>query len=181
MTSVGLSFSAKHFRSLQELDPCPRPLLPLLRFCYSAKALLSPFPSEAGCDFLLSSQFLAGGPAVTGPITWNGAWFWVLSPGLLPELCSAGREDSLRYPNGLAQSELVMPFDRRALACLAASWGWASFWRQALAPVPRWILATSPFPWPVLMWSQPVRHPDVSSERGGGRQRPREALVPSLS
>lgn len=63
------------------------------------------------------------GPAVTGPIAWNGAWFWVLSPGLLPGLCSAGREDSLRYPNSLARSERVMPFDRCSLACLSCLLG----------------------------------------------------------
>lgn len=134
-TPVGLSFSAKHFSSLQGLDPCPGPQLPQLRSRCSAKLLLCPFSWEAGCDCLLLSQLLAGGLLWLDQITWNRAWFRLLSPGLLPELCSAGREDSLRYPNSLAQSELVRPFDHHVLACRAASWGWASFWRHALSPL----------------------------------------------
>ena len=41
---------------MQRLEACPGPLLPLL--CQTLA--LFPFSSEAGCDFLLSSQFLAG-------------------------------------------------------------------------------------------------------------------------
>lgn len=51
----------------------------------------SPLPLESGIRFPTPISASGRGPAVTELITWNHAWFWVLSPGFLPELCSVGR------------------------------------------------------------------------------------------
>lgn len=156
-----LQFSAR-VGSLHELQ-----LPQLIRML--CQTLAAPFPWEVQYDFLLPSQLLAG-PAVTERITWNHAWFWVLSSGLLPEL---------RYPNSLAQSGLVMPFDHCPLACLAASWGWASSERRLCT---LWIFASSLFH--NLFWCGPslscTQMPPIKEEeasRDGGKQ----TSDPSLS